>query len=220
MKDLQSPDAGEILHREGANIASVVARLAAESPATQQRIKEYLKNIVPGITDVTRVSLGPKETLEFRQQVDKSKDAWRFHAANMSDGTLRALGILVAVGQLSEQRAPVRLVGVEEPETALHPASTSALMDALREASGHTQVVVTTHSPDLLDALDPDEDRLLVVQSDAGKTSIASVDAASLNTIRDHLLSAGDLLRLDQLEPDRTQLEKQEQLEFGPEPGP
>lgn len=212
MKDLQSPDAGEILSREGGNVASVIARLAVENQAAEQRIKEYLRNIVPGITDVNRVSLGPKETLEFRQQIDRSKDAWRFHAANVSDGTLRALGILIAVGQLSEQHAPVRLVGIEEPETALHPASTRALMDALREASVHTQVVITTHSPDLLDALDPLEDQLLVVQADRGKTSIARVDRASLETIRGHLQTAGDLLRMDQLEPDRAELERQSQI--------
>lgn len=218
MKDLQSPDAGELLHREGGNIASVIGRLAAENESAQRRIKDYLRSIVPGITDVNRVPLGPKETLEFRQQVEGSKDAWRFHAANVSDGTLRALGILVAVGQLNEQRIPVRLVGIEEPETALHPASTRALMDALREASTHTQVVVTTHSPDLLDSLDLADDQLLVVQADQGKTSIARVDEASLESIRNHLQTAGDLLRMDQLEPDRADLERQVQLEFGLEP--
>ena len=48
----------------------------------------------------------------------------------------------------------MRLVGIEEPETALHPAAAAVLMDALREGAVQTQVIVTTHSPDLLDLID------------------------------------------------------------------
>lgn len=70
----------------------------------------------------------------------------------MSDGTLRALGVLVSLFQYSNGGgAPVRLVGIEEPETALHPAVAGLLLDALKEASGRIQAIVTSHSPDLLD---------------------------------------------------------------------
>ncbi len=167
-----------------------------------ERIKAYLANIVPGISEVERVSLGPRETLQFRQRVTGAEHPWKFFAANMSDGTLRALGILVAVTQLVERRAPVSLVGIEEPETARHPAAAGALMDALREAATHTQIVVTSHSPDLLDQIDVDHDHLLVVVSQEGKTGVAPVDAASLESIREHLYTPGELLRLDQLDPD------------------
>jgi predicted ATPase len=44
------------------------------------------------------------------------------------------------------------LVAVEEPETALHPAGVSALYEALDAAAAHTQVIVTSQSPDLLDS--------------------------------------------------------------------
>jgi predicted ATPase len=202
MKELQSPDAGELLHRDGGNVASVIGRLSQDQPAVTERIKAYLANIVPGISEVERMSLGPRETLQFRQRVTGAEHPWKFFAANMSDGTLRALGILVAVTQLAERRAPVSLVGIEEPETALHPAAAGALMDALREAATHTQILVTSHSPDLLDQIDVDHDHLLVVVSQEGKTGIAPVDAASLESIRDHLYTPGELLRLDQLDPE------------------
>jgi predicted ATPase len=151
---LQSPDAGEILHRDGRNMASVIGRIGRDEPEVKERIKGYLATIVPGVTDFNRVGLGPKETIEFRQEVSGSKSPWRFLASSMSDGTLRALGALVAVNQLAEGTVPVRFIGIEEPEAALHPAALAALMDALREAAEQTQVVVTTHSPDLLDLLD------------------------------------------------------------------
>lgn len=91
MKKPQSPDAGELLHRDGANIASVIARLGAAAPSVKERIKSYLSTIVPGIADFDRVSLGSWETLEFRQEVVVAKHPWKFYASSMSDGTLRAL---------------------------------------------------------------------------------------------------------------------------------
>lgn len=68
----------------------------------------------------------------------------------MSDGTLRALGILAAIFQGSNgTRVP--LVAIEEPEVALHPAAAGVLLDGLRETSQFTQLLVTSHSPDVLD---------------------------------------------------------------------
>ncbi len=214
MKELQAPDAGELLHRDGSNAASVIARLSADQPNVMGRIQSYLATIVPGITEVERVSLGPRETLQFKQKVAGASRPWNFYAASMSDGTLRAFGTLVAVTQLAERKAPVSLVGIEEPETALHPAAAGALMDALREAASHTQVIITSHSPDLLDQVDLETDRLLAVVSREGTTLIAPIDQASLDAIQDHLYTPGELLRLDQLEPDEQDVARQMQMEL------
>ncbi len=202
IKEVQSPDAGELLHRDGANIASVVARLTAHQPEALDRINEYLSRIAPGIENVRRESLGPKETLTFVQRIHGARHPVRFYASSMSDGTLRALGALVAVTQLAGSAQPIRLVGIEEPETALHPAAAGALMDALREASVHTQIIITTHSPDLLDEINAERDTLLVVDAREATSRISYADPASLAAIQQHLYSPGDLLRMDQLQPD------------------
>lgn len=214
MKEPQSPDAGELLHPDGSNIASVVGRLARQQPEAIDRIRVYLRTIVPGISDFESVTLGPRETLLFSQRVEGAQHPWRFYAASMSDGTLRALGALVAVGQLGATGSDVRLVGIEEPETALHPAAAGALMDALREASVHTQVIGTTHSPDLLSEVDLETDGLLVVESRDGNTRMGPVDPPSVEAVRRHLYTPGELLRLDQLQPDELDLRRQEQLEL------
>ena len=99
IRDLQSPDSGKLLARDGSNLAGVLAQLTAQNPVTKQRIEEYLGKIVPGVRRVEHRVLGPKETIEFGQAVAGSEFPWRFLAANMSDGTLRALGILVALLQ-------------------------------------------------------------------------------------------------------------------------
>jgi len=78
--------------------------------------------------------VGPKETLEFRQTIGGAKNPWRFPAANMSDGTLRALGILVALFQPGGS-GRIPLVGIEEPAVALHPAAAGVLMHYVRPPS-------------------------------------------------------------------------------------
>jgi predicted ATPase len=217
IRELQSPDAGELLSRDGSNITSVLAQLKTHSQSRKQRIEEYLAKVVPGVHGVDVKGIGPKETLEFRQQIGGSKDPWRFLAANMSDGTLRALGILVALFQSTNSRSQrVPLVGIEEPEVALHPAAAGLLLDGLREASKFTQVIVTSHSPELLDDEKLETDSILAVYAAGGSTQIAPLDQANKLTLRDRLYTAGDLLRMNQLRPDSgfapAKLEKQLRL--------
>jgi predicted ATPase len=203
IRDLQPPDAGEVLLRDGSNLASVLGQLEQHSHSTKKRVEEYLSNVVPGVTSVDIKQVGPKETLEFRQQVGANEHPWRFFAANMSDGTLRALGILVALFQ-STNAGPRRvpLVGIEEPEVALHPAAAGVLRDCLRDASQTTQVIVTSHSPDLLDDPEISDDCIIPVVAEQGVTRIGPLDEAGRSAIADRLYTAGELLRLNQLAPD------------------
>lgn len=200
VRELQSPDMGRLLLREGGNIASVLDQLRTHQPEIKQRIEEYLGKVVPGIVGVDPKVVGPKETLEFRQVVAGAKDPWRFLAANMSDGTLRALGVLVAIFQsTSDLRVP--LVAIEEPEIALHPAAAGILRDSLRDASRLTQLLVTSHSPDLLDDASFDAETLLAVSADGGATVIGPLDDAGIKALQDKLYTPGELLRMNQLSP-------------------
>jgi len=203
IRDLQDPDSGDLLARDGSNLAAVYKRLERDDRARVARIEEYLARVVPGVSGVDAKSLGPKETLEFRQAVTGAANPWRFPATSVSDGTLRALGVLVALFQFSNgQRKGASLVGIEEPEAALHPAAAGVLLGALREASESTQVLVTSHSPDLLDDESIATDSLLAVSANAGATQIAPIDPTGRGALRDRLYTAGELLRLDQLRPD------------------
>ena len=127
-------------------------------------------------------------------------DSW---ASNMSDGTLRALGVLVALFQgdgESDERC--HLVGIEEPGSALHPAAAGVLIDSLIDASQWTQVIVTSHSADLLDNDAIPDTSILAVLSEHAETRIGPLDEAGRSALRDHLFTAGELLRMDQLRPD------------------
>lgn len=202
IRAMQKPDPGYLLRRDGSNTASVFQQL---NPHGRDRINHYLSRIVPGIDSVEAKTLGSQETLEFRQKVKGQEHSWRFLAASMSDGTLRALGILLAVFQTArtthETGRPL-LIGLEEPEMALHPAAAAVLLAALREASQDVQVLVTSHSPDLLDNEDIETESLLAVENDGGISRIGTIDEAGREVLRRRLFTAGELLRQNQVTPD------------------
>lgn len=196
---MQKSDAGELLAREGGNSASVFAKLPE---ATKDEITGYLARIVPGVSGVDSKVLGSQETLEFRQGVKGQEHPWRFLAESMSDGTLRAFGVLLALFQgLGRNGEAPPLVGLEEPEMALHPAAASVLLGALREASTVSQIIVASHSPDLLDDSNIPDESILAVESRDGVTVIGPVDEAGRSVLRDKLFTPGELLRQNQLTP-------------------
>ncbi|HMQ14043.1 MAG TPA: AAA family ATPase [Candidatus Competibacter phosphatis] len=201
IRELQKPQDGRLLKSAGDNIVSVVGHLMRVAPQNKVLIEEYLNRVVPSVHGVERMPVGPMESLSFRQDTAGSTHPWRFLAMNMSDGTLRALGILIALFQGTDSQGPT-LVGIEEPEIALHPAAAGALREALHHATEHTQVLVTSHSPELLDDESIPADALIAVVADSGVSKLAPIDSTSCEMLRQRLYTAGELLRLDQLEPD------------------
>lgn len=199
---MQKPDPGDILRRDGSNAASVFQNFSTDAKLL---VTNNLSRIAPSVTDAEAKTLGTQETIEFRQTVKGQGHPWRFLAGAMSDGTLRAFGILLAVFQASSSRpnisAPL-LIGLEEPEMALHPAAASVLLSALREGSRRCQILVTSHSPDLLDNEDIPGSSLLAVDNLDGLTRIGPIDAAGRTALRDKLFTPGELLRQNQLAPE------------------
>lgn len=204
IRDVQTPGHRKLLAYDGSNITSVYAQL---SPKVKQHIEEYLSVIVPGVRGVEVEKFGNKQMLAFKQDVSGDKYPWRFNAYNMSDGTLRALGILVALFQADQDaQKRVPLIGIEDPEVALHPGAIAVLLDGLRDAAYRSQVIVTTHSSDLLDDKHLDVESILAVEADDGNTVIAPVDDASKSVVQDRLFTIGELLRSNQLQPDPADL--------------
>lgn len=214
LKEMRSPQRPNPTHLsgDGANIASVLGLLEDDHPDTKQHIEEYLTRIVPGLAGVQRKPLGAYETLEFCQDIEGSMP-WRFPSGSMSDGTLRALGILVALfqGERSPDGHP-RLAGIEEPELSLHPAASGLLLDALREASASRQVIVTSHSPDLLDDKRIGEDHIIAVTSDHGTTRLGPLDASGRRVLQERLSTPGELLRHSELVPEEVAAQGHEPL--------
>jgi predicted ATPase len=133
----------------------------------------------------------------------------------MSDGTLCALGNIMAAFQIVLPYGYPSVIGIEQPETALHPAAMRALVDALDEATQRTQVLLTTHSADLLSGRDVGPGQVLVVRNQGGQTHITPVDPASREIIEKELYSLADLQRMDRLDLDEADLKRQARLSNG-----
>jgi predicted ATPase len=198
IRDLQLPDAGDLLARDGSNLASVLDRMAKRQPEARSKVEEYLSKIVPGVRGIEVSHVGPRETLEFRQDVPDPENPWRFLAGSMSDGTLRALAALVALFQ----SGAVPLAALEEPAATLHPAAATVLLDALLEASALRQVLVTSHNAGLLDSPKVKTANVLAVLAENGSTRIGPLDAVGSDALEQQLHTAGELLRMDQVRPD------------------
>jgi predicted ATPase len=202
MRAPQVGDSGELLLRDGGNAASVLRRVTEVSPEAKRAIDEFLAVIVPGVERVDAETVASLEVLRFEQNFPDLNRPTRFYGESMSDGTLRALGVLLAVFQPGTPEAALDLVGIEEPEAAIHAAAAAVLRDALLEAGEHRQVVVTTHSAELLDDPDLDPASILAVEAvRPGVTVVGQPDRAGLSALKDHLFTAGELLRVNQLMP-------------------
>lgn len=150
------PEAGpqERLTRSGDNLANVVQYLAEQHPAQLEKVFEVLRRRVPRIERVMA------ETMADGRLLLQIKDAPFSHpvlAKFASDGTLKLLAYLL----LLHDPAPPPFIGIEEPENYLHPRLLPELAEECRAASGVTQLLVTTHSPFFLNALRPEEVRVL-----------------------------------------------------------
>ena len=97
-------------------------------------------------------------------------------ATRLSDGTLRYLSLLAI---LCHPRPPP-LVCIEDPELGLHPDIIPGLADLLREASQRCQLIVTTHSDTLVDALTDTPESVVVCAKENGQTTMKRLDKQDL----------------------------------------
>ena len=186
LREMQDPDAGVRLRSDGGNAASVLRQL---DPSARQHLQEFLQTVVPGEVGVKAERVQNKLSLKFTQQGEEG--ALRLGPHNMSDGTLRTLGLLAAVFQ---PKLPSVLI-VEEPEATIHPGALGTILDLLRHAARSTQTVITTHSPDILEARWIEDRHLRIVGWEDGATRVTRVSEATRTALREHMMDAGELLR-------------------------
>lgn len=208
MRQPQKPSHGSMLERTGSNLASAIHDMKDLENASLERIRDYLALVNDDVKGFEVATYGDYETVRFDLKASPPSPPLRFDASSMSDGTLRALAALVAAFQIQLPTRP-SVIGIEEPETSLHPAAMRALVDAMDEATAHTQVLLTTHSADLLSGRDITPGQVLIVRGREGRTQITPVDPASREIIEKELYSLADLQRMDRLDLDEADVSRQ-----------
>lgn len=199
LREMQDPDGGTVLRSDGGNAASVLREIEKDEEELR-RLEEILASIVPNTHQVRQKKYGNKLVLRFTQRwgEEGKERSLNFDGYAMSDGTLRILGILLAVFQ----RPRPSLIVLEEPERTIHPGALGAVLDLIRHASRFMQVLVTTHSPEVLDAEWITDEHLRIAVWQNGATYIRPLANDSREALKKHLMSPGELLRANALHPE------------------
>ncbi len=176
------------MKRHGENWVSILREMVKQD--AKGDLVAGLHKLTGDIDDIKVSSAAGYLIAEFKQTATgNSKGERWFEAGQQSDGTLRVAGLLTAL--LQEPYLPV--IGVEEPELTVHPGALPMLYDYLLQASEGSQVLVTTHSPLIIDVVDIERTSLLVVERRDGVTSVRKIAGEQLEPVRRKLLSLGDL---------------------------
>ncbi len=149
------------LASDGSNVADFLLDLRRQSPNAFDGIVETMAYVLPYAKDI-QPTLSSSE-IERKAWLQLSEDTYKVPGWLLSTGTLRMLALLA----LLRHPNPPPLIVVEEIENGLDPRSIHLIVEEIRNAvlAGTTQVIITTHSPYLLDLLTLEH--LVVVERDA-----------------------------------------------------
>jgi len=160
----------EFLEPDASNLGLVLNRLQRD-PGVMKKILNSLHALYEGIDDYyVQVEAGTV-------QVFFHEGKYTIPATRLSDGTLRYLCLL----SILCHPAPPPLVCIEEPELGLHPDVLPTLADLMKDASERCQLIVTTHSDVLVDAMSDQPESVLVAEKTDCSTYLRRLNAEELS---------------------------------------
>jgi predicted ATPase len=159
------PTPNPALSSTGANLPALVDWLQRKDPSSWNAVMSAMREIIIGLEEI-RVDYTPSKTLGLLFKERGNSRYWT--AKDVSDGTLSTLAILVA---LVDKR--ISLLALEEPENSVHPWIIRQLIGQFRSLSKEKGLFVTTHSPVVLDTLEPNE--VWAVYKKHGETKIENL---------------------------------------------
>jgi predicted ATPase len=191
------PDTDPFLKENGANWASILRTLKKTSRGKQawEQVREMMQVVMPQLEDISPQAVGGFILPRFKVR-EASGEAHLFDPSQISDGTLRILGILLALYQTPHPS----LMVIEEPEQTVNPALLALLAEAFREVSERTQLLITSHSPHLIDCFEPENIQVVTMQN--GETRISPIRASQREAVKEHLLSLEQIMSSEGLLPE------------------
>ncbi|GAB4300097.1 MAG: AAA family ATPase [Oscillatoriaceae cyanobacterium] len=178
------------LSASGDNLALVLDNLSQQDIDFEDSINEAMKLIIPKTRRLRPIRSGVM-SLTVEWYIEGLKEP--FYLPEMSDGTVR---MLCWATILRSPRLPALLV-IDEPEMGLHVAWMPILAEWIKQAARKTQVIITTHSPDLLDHFtDSLENVLCFVPENQTHFSIKRLSPEMLEPKLNEGWELGDLYRV------------------------
>lgn len=160
----------DVLEEDFSNLGLVLNRLKTRHPTAARAILDGLADLYDGIRDFQVLIEGGTVQVFFHE------GDFVIPATRLSDGTLRYLCLLAILCD----PAPPPLICIEEPELGLHPDVLSKLADHLLAASQRTQLIVTTHSDVLVDAMSEHPEAVVVCEKHNGATEMNRLSTEAL----------------------------------------
>ncbi len=189
LRGMQDQTDGDFLRRDGSNTASVLRELKERYEGSWENFS-LLGYIAPRKTCVRPIQHGDKLALEFTQDFGEAEPVV-FKACDMSEGTLRAVGLMAA----AYQKPVPSVLLVEEPETTIYQDGPGAIFDMLDSAKYDTHLIVATHSPDILEDKWIEDRHLRIVHWDNGQTRVFLLSEPARRELQEGLTNAGELLK-------------------------
>ncbi|MGC2660334.1 MAG: AAA family ATPase [Bryobacteraceae bacterium] len=160
----------DFLEEDISNLGLMLNRLRAD-PRAKQELLRHLKMFYPGAEDILTPIQGGLVDLRIEEE-----NGITIPASRMSDGTLRWLSLLTVL--LHPEPPP--LVCIEEPELGLHPDMIQPLAKLLLSAAERMQLIVTTHSDDLIDEMSENPAAVIVCEKRLGSSVFKRLDGEQL----------------------------------------
>ena len=171
--------------RDPQPVGQPVLRLEEDGHNLAQMLAHYRdnhKSVFEELTDLVKRFYEPVKSVEVRivsthlQIAIEEHGGFSVPAYRLSDGMLRWLAML----SILLNPTPPAVTCIDEPELGLHPDIIPTLAELLREASARTQLIVTTHSPSLVDAFSEDPGAICVSEKIKGSTVIRRLSQEDL----------------------------------------
>jgi predicted ATPase len=154
----------ERLSRDGSNAGDVLKHM---KPKDRSWVEERLSAAIPGLRGVKATARVGRRVIVFQQETEAGQ-TFDFDASMMSDGTVRSLGILLALRQTPRPS----IVLLDEIEDSLHPNAHGVLLGAIEASGEEFPIVLSTHNPEILSHPVAKGERIRIVQWDQGASNI------------------------------------------------
>jgi len=152
------------LDENGGNLALVVKSIL-ENPEKKRKFSNLLRDVLPFVEDfAVQKFMDISLILTMRERYAKSRD---LPASSLSDGTIAIFAMIIA---LYFEEKP--FIIIEEPTSHIHPFLIARVMRMMKEASEKKQVMITTHSTEVVKHTALDD--ILLISRDSGGFSIIS----------------------------------------------
>lgn len=170
------PEAGpqERLSKAGENLPNVIQYLKEQHPERLEQVFSVLRQRIPRLE---RVDADPMPDGRLLLQIKDAPFEQPVLSKFASDGTLKMLAYLTVL----YDPEPPRFIGIEEPENFLHPRLLPELAEECRAATERSQLLITSHSPFLINAMKADEVRVLYRDEQGFTQAVRACDIPGIN---------------------------------------